>query len=130
MKVKEFNKVTCREVSKEIETALKKVATKYGIDIKTGNGRFSSDTFDLKIKCARIVGGKTLTKEVRDFKLYARSVGLKATDLHRVFCSGSKTFKITGYNTKAHKFPIMGIDIKTGRGYKFPADHVRLLLDK
>jgi len=129
-KVKQFDKATCREVGDAIEQALKSVAVKYGINIRKGNGRFSPDTLDLKIHCARVQGGKVLSKEASDFKRLASLYGLKPSDLGRTFTAGNGTYKITGLNTKAHKYPINATKVTTGAGFKFPEKRVKLLLDK
>ena len=128
MKVTGFDKAICKAVGADIEKALNSVAVKYGINIKRGNGKFSGNTLDLKIHCACVKGGKVMSKEASDFKTMASLYGLKPSDLGRSFTIGSGTFKITGLNTKAHKYPINAS--KNGSGYKFPASSVKLLLDK
>jgi len=130
MKIKQFDKLNCGAVSSDIEKALKSVAIKYGINIRTGNGKFTKDTFDLKLNIARVVSGKVISKEVNDFKKLASIYGLKASDLGRTFSTAGREFRITGLNTKAHKYPIMAECIKSGGSYKFPVKNVKLLLDK
>ena len=130
MKIKKFDKPACKLLAGEIQFTLMKLGKKYGVEIMTGNGTYTSDTYTLKLNVSRISNGKVLSKEANDFKRYAAMHGLKAADLGRTFSSGGRTFKITGFNTKAHKYPIMGECVKSKTGFKFPVDHVKLLLDK
>jgi hypothetical protein len=64
--------------------------------------------------------------------MFAGSVGLKESDLGRVFTSFSgKSYAITGFSSRSYKFPILAKDTKpNGRVFKFPAEQVKQALDR
>ena len=112
-----------------IDKALAAVGKELGVNIKTGNCRYSSSTFTFKLEgCLIGDDGTAVTKEAESFKMLAASYGLKAEHLHKEFKQGGDTFQITGLNYKARKFPIQAKRISDGATYKFPVDTVRFAM--
>lgn len=105
MKVKAFDRATCREIRAEITTALHEVAKNYGIVIIAGNGRFSVSDYKLKIECkvastavvTRSSGEKvSVTPAEAMFIKHAKRMGMVPEDFGREFKRGSKALKIIG----------------------------------
>ena len=112
-----------------IDKALAAVGKELGVNIKTGNCRYSSSTFTFKLEGIDLgEDGKAVSKGASDFVMLATSFGLKPEDLGKEFVSRGETFKITGLNLKAKKYPIQAEMLSNGKNYKFPADTVCRLL--
>lgn len=131
-KIKQFDKQETRRIGSAIEDALQKVANQFGVCIKRGNGRFSSNNLTLKIEVSLLnANGEVKSRESETFKLYAKVYGLEPTDLGRTFTAWSgKTFEITGLSARSHKYPVFAKNVLTGKGFKFPAEEVKVLLAK
>ena len=132
-----FDRATCRIISQEATAALQAVAAKYGLSVMAGSGSFSPAAFTPKFTFSPMVAvtaapqgtvpyvtAGSASSIPADFANKAALVGLQASDYGRTFTSQGKTFKITGINLKAHKFPILGTEIRTGKTFKFHADNV------
>lgn len=101
------------------------------VNMVVGNASYGEDNCTFKLEVADIVNGKAVSKTASDFKIYAPSVGLKATDLGRKFTNpyNGKVFEIVGYKARGRKYPILANDIATGQRYKFGASMVKKLLE-
>lgn len=130
MSIAEFDNVTYRALSKEINEALAAIAAKHSIKIGVAGGKLGIGAKNLEIKLALSVveNGKVVSKEAEAFKRYAKLEGLEPTDLGRQFtftARGRKeTYKITGYATKAKQYPILA-EGPDGRTYKFDVSDVK-----
>ena len=71
-----------------------------------------------------------LSPEALAFQKYASDFGLEATDLHREFKSGDKTFRITGHKLGRSSYPILAESVANGKGYKFAVDIVQFALGR
>ena len=112
-----------------IDKALAAVGKELGVNIKTGNCRYSSSTFTFKLEgCLIGDDGNAVTKEAESFTMLASSYGLKPEDLHKEFKNGGDTYQIVGLKYRARKFPIQAKRLSDGTVYKFPADTVRFAL--
>jgi len=128
-KISVFSPATCREVEDAIRSALEGVAERYGVGVKVSGGRYSPTTFSPKVEFA-VIGADGLAEgsEVKAFRLYAGSYGLKPEDLGRTFSYSGRSFTICGLNPRAPSKPIMARDAM-GRGYKFNNRDVARLLN-
>jgi len=112
-----------------LQAALDTVAAELGYQIQVGNASFSGSQCTFKVECA-VVGedGMAQTREATDFKARAALYGLSPDDLGKVFTNGGERFRVTGLKPKSRKYPIVAVRVKDDKGYKFPADMVKLAL--
>ena len=127
-KIQQFDRKTANAFAREAEQALQALAEKHGVDVSIGSGNFTQNDFSFKVKAAvKSKDGTVLSREAEAFKVNAPLLGLQESDLGRTFTAQGKTFKITGYNTRAKKMPILAED-ENGRGYKFDRETVKRFL--
>lgn len=122
MKISSFDRSTVRLINSEIESALQAIGNKYGVQIGTGNSRFSSTEFTTKVKVAAVnSSGVVLSKEAKVWDLMAPTHGInfKVGDQFQVH-SSPLTFTITGWNTRSPKYPIQAQ--AGGAKYKIPVN--------
>ena len=124
IKIKEWDKTSCNLIAAEVEKELAKFKSKYGITVKRGNGKFSSTNFTLKIDLGLMVDGKVVDKYAEAWKKNAYFYGMNKGWLGKTFVSKGKTFKITGWNKSAHKYPVIAETLK-GKAYKFTSDSIK-----
>ena len=112
-----------REVLKQ---ALEEFGEKENLVVDLGSATFGNSNVTFKLNLNEVSGdGSVLTREAVAFQRAARLYGLQPEDLGRVFRSPSgKRFKITGLNTRAHKYPIQAEEVGTGKRFKFPSHAV------
>lgn len=110
--IEQFDKVTVRKLAEEAQELLKPLEEKYGIKIKLGGGTFTPGDFTPKITF------KVSDADQQEFKRYASLVGLEPEDFGRTFVAGGKTYKLTGINLRARKFPIQAVNLRDGKTYK------------
>lgn len=127
--IKEFNKSNLDKIGKDVEKALESVATKYGISIKKGSGSYSDNNFTLKIEMATLSeSGEVQSKEMSNFKSYAKVLGMSEKDLGKEFKVNGKTFVLSGYLPRSRKYPLLATNKQDGKQYKFPLEDVKNLL--
>lgn len=122
---------TCRLLSSDISEALKTVAAKHGIQIRTRGGTFSPLNYTLKVECA-VIGdaGVAETKERTDYPLYATMYGLKPEWLDKTFEHAGDEYTIVGLATRKRKNPIHCRSKAQGKTFLFAETIVKLLMEK
>lgn len=129
MKIKTFDKSTCRALSEAVEAELVKVGKKFGVSFKYTGGTYNGSEFKLKILSMTLnKDGKVKDKRAEAFKQMAHMYGFKPSDLGKVFISGFRRMEIVGLNPSAHKYPIIAKDIATGKRFKYDDAMVKLLM--
>lgn len=109
-KVKQFNQ--------DVLKAVEKVYKSYGMQYNGSSTKYSDVSLELKLKFL-INGENGESGDERLFKQYAFLYGVKDNDYGKTFTQGGRTFKLTGINPRAKKYPFVGQDVKTGSSYKF-----------
>jgi hypothetical protein len=110
-----------RAITADINAALASIAKTHGVQIKVGNGSFTTDNATIKIEVASIGdNGLAKTKEATDFERYATSFGLKPEDLGTVFESRGVKYTLIGAKSRSTKYPLLAKCIDTGKVYKMP----------
>ncbi len=109
MKIKSFNKGNLKVLRSEIDSALKEVGEKYGVDLSAGGGSYTYTqhevTFKLKVSVLDASGESVQGRD--DFILYGMLKGFDEDDFGRTFTTDDgKTFKITGWNRRRRKYPV------------------------
>jgi hypothetical protein len=65
---------------------------------------------------------KVMGADREEFGAYAHAYGLEPSDFGAEFTTGTgRTYRITGIAPRRRKYPISAEEVKTGKGYKFPA---------
>lgn len=126
MKITRFTREHCKSLREEIDQALSELASKHGINIKTGSATFSDSNVTFKLELATLAqNGTVMTKEAEALKLYATIIGLPSDALGKQFMSQGKMFELIGYKPKATKYPLIAKCLLTGQKYKFTTDSVK-----
>ena len=120
-KIEEFNRQNCRTVDNAIEAALKQVEDQFGISIKIGGGRFSTNEFTTKITVTTGDGSDAARAK---WNAYAFRFGLNDSDFGKTFTSNGEQFTITGLNPRRKKYPVSAVNSR-GTSYKFGAESVK-----
>lgn len=103
IKIGEFNKLTLRMLRGDIDAALASIGTKYDIDLKAGNARFTADSATFKLECSLLnADGKAETKELTALKAYYPDLVNKQVSIGRGI-----TGTIIGFNSRAQKYPFL-----------------------
>lgn len=121
------------QFSSELDAALAELGAKYGVVLKGGNAKIDSMSgiVDMKLHASPIAAdGNVVTKEAADFKLYARSYGLDASDLNKEIIYAGKRYEIAGAKPQSYKFPILAKNLIDGKLYKLPSEGVKKALGK
>lgn len=128
-KINMFDRSACEVLRKEMDFAIQNIANKFGISIRTGNGKFTDTTFTLKIEMACVSeNGEVSSKEAEEFKMLANSWGMKPEDLHKTIIIHGTSYQITGSNCRSYRFPITAKNIQNGKGFKLPLASVKAAL--
>ena len=72
--------------------------------------------------------GLTLDPDRILFEALAEEFGLSPDDFGREFSTGRERFGVAGIDPRRPKYPISATRVPDGKGYKFTAENVALLL--
>jgi len=124
----EINRTLLRTLRAEINTEIEKVGQKYGISLRVGNASFTPETFTFKLEGGLIVNGIAIDRDRQAFKANALYLGLAPNDLGREFNFQGNVYKIVGLKPSSKKYPVVGLNIATGKKFKFAVADVKALL--
>lgn len=129
MKVTEFSRKICRELSEEIFTALEPVAQKYNLTLEKKGGSFTLSEWTHKIIFK--VGDEEIQEEAAKQKFASQAFwyGLKPDDYGKTLMLSGRQFKITGIKPRASKKPIL-IERDDGRIFVISDTEVRKQLGR
>ena len=118
-KITEFDKKNLSQLRWEIDFALANIGEKYGVKITTGTARFTDSTATFKLEAAVIRNGKAVSREMETLEMYLGLLGLTEEHLEMVFKIGTsdKLFKLSGYNPRKSKNPVMLNLVGTDKTY-------------
>lgn len=121
-----FSRPLCRALSKEIETVLEDLGTKYGIQIVNKGGSFTPSNYTLKLECA-VIGssGVAETKERTDYLNQCHRFGLERDWLDKSFSTMNGNYTIIGLSPRRHKRPVLCRRDYDGKNYVFAPHQVR-----
>lgn len=131
--IKEFTRANYRTLMDEIEAALKPIAEKHGLALDRKSRSFYADRLPVKfdlLVTTKDKDGNTVDPKAAIFASAARLFGLKPDDFGKEFTSRGETFRITGLNLRRRKYPVSAERVRDGKGFKFPAEDVRLFLER
>jgi hypothetical protein len=120
-----MNRNKVRLLREALFTALRPFGLEQKISVSLGNASFSSSSVEFKVNLNEVAAdGLVLSREAVAFQEQAPRYGLMSSDLGQTFHSRGKSFRITGLNTRAKRYPINAEDISTGKRFKFASETV------
>ncbi len=124
-KINEFDRTNLRLLRDDVESALNAVGKKYGIDLRLGTGRFSSENVTFRLEGSVIRAEGVVTREAAEFRQYADLLGLEASDLGKTFQHRGQPYEIVGAKLSSSKYPIFARNVLNRKVYKFRVADVR-----
>ena len=121
----------CKAIEAEMLRACAEVAERHGL-VAEGLGIQAIDlhwnfAFGVRVSIP-LPDGSTLDPERMLFQALAEEFGLSPDDFGREFSTGQERFRVAGIDPRRPKYPISATRIPDGKGYKFTAQNVVLLL--
>jgi|TARA_B110000967_G_scaffold53113_1_gene54412 uncharacterized protein YunC (DUF1805 family) len=107
-KFAQFDKATLKALRSEMQEVMNKYAVKANLEIAVGNMSYSDAEVTIKVN-AKVKGVKTRTDAILESS--AKMLGITKF----VNANGDK---LTGYNTRSHKYPFQYTCGTTGKNYK------------
>jgi hypothetical protein len=129
MPITQFTKTVFHGLRADLDVALKAVAEKHGISLRTGNIKFDSSTAKIMVEAAvKAADGRAVSPHAAPFRQLAEIYGLKASDLGRQFKYDGRGYIITGCRPRASRMPITVTEVVTGKNYHMSASLVKMAL--
>ena len=121
----------CKAIEAEMLRACAEVAARHGLMVE-GLGVQAMDlrwNFEFGVRVSiPLPDGSTLDPERLLFEALAEEYGLSPDDFGREFSTGQEWFRVAGINPRRPKYPISATRLVDGKGFKFTAENVVLLL--
>jgi len=121
----------CKAIEAEMLRACAEVAARHGLMVE-GLGVQAVDlrwNFEFGVRVSiPLPDGSTLDPERMLFEALAEEYGLSPDDFGREFSTGQEWFRVAGINPRRPKYPISAARLVDGKGFKFTAENVVLLL--
>jgi hypothetical protein len=73
---------------------------------------------------------KDTDTDKKTWDLYAASFGLRPEHYGREIHYSGRKFKLTSFERKSYKFPVVATEVGTGKRFKLPAEGVKSALEK
>jgi hypothetical protein len=126
-KIKVINKGTLKKFRIDFEKAVAAFSKKSGIVIKLGGIRFNDTSFTgkLEVILADTSSGMSAEEAMgrNSLDLEGEFLGLKADDYGRTWKSwDGQTYRLVGVKSSRPKYPVSGVNVLTGKGFKFGTD--------
>ena len=116
-----FDKVTVKQMAKEIEEAVQSVGKKFGVTIQYRSARFTSLESTFKL-VASTVSSSGETNEAMNYKAFAIEYGLDLKWLGKKFVHGKKEFRIEGLSSRRKQSNV----IVSNNGKRFSASPAQI----
>ena len=113
---------------KEFIDAVRELSEKHKVTISLGNISYTDSKFHTKMEVVsqealQAAGGDFLTPHLAKLKLdFRRNAPYYGMDFNygKVIFKNGKNFILVGVKSRASKFPLVGMDLKTEKCYKLP----------
>jgi hypothetical protein len=130
-KVTKLKKADVQAIMGDIVSALATIEEKYGVKIERGSASYTELSFKCPITVTVNDNDEVLAKKKTDFERMAKLYGVSGDGFNVEFKEGGKTMRVTGFNTRAPKYPII-LEDSEGKSYKgvLSAYERRFPLDK
>ena len=121
----------CKAIEAEMLRACAEVAVRHGL-VAEGLGIQAMDlrwNFEFGVRVSiPLPDGSTLDPKRLLFEALAEEFGLSPDDFGREFSTRQERFRVAGIDPRRPKYPISATRIPDGKGYKFTAENVAVLL--
>ncbi len=121
----------CKAIETEMLRACAEIAARHGL-VAEGLGVQSMDlrwNFEFAVRVSiPLPDGSALDPDRILFEALAEAFGLSPDDFGREFSTGRDRFRVAGLNPRRPRYPVSATRIPDGKGYKFTAENVALLL--
>lgn len=121
-----LSKTDVKEAREVATKAMEKALKKLGMTVSMGNIRYSDTDMNVKITITK--GTKTDAGKNSFNCDAAMLAGLDKSTFGKKFISQGKKFKVTRFDSKKRKYPVMCTEIATGKTYKFPTAKIATLV--
>lgn len=101
----------------DFQEAVKDLEDKYNISLTPGSIKYTPTSFTMTVK--GLISDGSVSGEQAEFERICGLFGKKPEDYGKTFVSNGKTFRLVGINPKARKYPFVGLELGTGKRYKF-----------
>lgn len=115
----------CAAIAEEVKRAVIDIFAAHGLEAPTINGVYGPE-LKLTLRAVPAASDDELvngvnpnSEEARAYKAYYRVYGLPEDCLGVEFTTRTGTYRFTGIAPRRPKFPICGVDVVTGKAYKF-----------
>lgn len=126
--ITKFDKATIRQLSAEIETSLRAIAERNGIEVKMGGGSYDPEVGMFRPK----IEFSLASKAAAEWERWAEIYDLEAGDFGAEFESHGRRFRVAGVSPRSPKRPILCEEIiagePSGKQFKFPESSIRSAL--
>jgi hypothetical protein len=115
MKIQTINRPSCKLIRAAIDENLAEICEELGLKMEHRSGSFDDNQFTAKISF--ILADADPAKD--EFEMWAKTYGVAPTDYGRVLKIGTTTYRLTGINTKAPKYPFLAVRESDEGKFKF-----------
>ncbi len=124
-----FTKSEASRIREDIEQALKDIEKKYNAKVSLGGIRYGAE-LGVRLTFAKMAenenGAYVHSRKAQTFMLKAEGMGLSSDVLGQKLPYQGQECIITGYNTRAKKYPIEYT--KSGMGFKCSVQHMKSMI--
>jgi vacuolar-type H+-ATPase subunit B/Vma2 len=117
--VTRFDRSNIDLISGTVMSMLQAFAKQAGLEVTRESGRFSQNTFTMKISF-RVLAQDGSGKPV-DFAAKALRAGVAADSWGKVFAHGGKTYTVTDVKPRNRRYPVIAEETGSKKVYKFSA---------
>jgi hypothetical protein len=135
--IKAFDKTNLKNLRADLDSAFAEISKKHGISLSIGNISYSPEKATSRLTMVATGdsnissnGNSRTAAAAAEFKLYAKSFGLKLEHLGAILKHGRDTYKLVGLNPKAPKFCVVATRVDDGKTYRLPESSIRSLQSK
>jgi len=131
-KITKINRQVARRLAEAIEEVVCHYVANEGLDLHVTNkgGTYSDTEYTLRLNLAVIdESGQVLSAEAKAYDESHQFLGLADFPRGTTFRANGKTeYAITGWNSRARRFPVQVVRTSDGATFKFALDAVRQAL--
>lgn len=118
-KIVRFDRWFARQARQTAEQILRTNLAQYGLSIKVGNGRFTSDTLRFRVELLVDGASERMEREA------AERFGLSDNLIGKTVTIAGVEYRVTRFNPSARKYPIIVRNPMNGRSYRITKAQLR-----
>lgn len=129
MKIERFSKQVAKVLGDDVIRAVTEYTKDRDVSVSFGGGKYSDESFTLKIEFRVKKDGKVVSQEETDYAGFASYYLLPADGVGKRFEHRGNWYTVRGLLPRNSKFPVLAERVPDGKKFKFPADAVKRALD-